>query len=329
MANDSSTGNWFYRIFSRSDAETTYLHKGEILFVFLLGCLIAVSLWLLVNLGKEFHLTVNIPLEITNYSDGMAFSTPPPDEISIGVSGIGWNLVSLYRNPPGISIRYEEGLVDITEIVQSQLASYSDVTVQKVNPSFITVEMEPIAVKRVPVIPDLDVRLKTQYEISGFVRVSPDSVTVSGAESIIDTINFWPTERLQLRNVQQAVNRSLHLASLDGIHIRDTTQVDVAFDVTEFTEGEIRIYVRARNVPDGQQIRFNPSVISVRYDVPIEFFSEAQEAIPYEAFVNFSDILRDTTGFVVPDVRPTMHDINLRLRSFQPRRVSYFKVISE
>ena len=329
MANDSSTGNWFYRIFSRSDAETTYLHKGEILVVFLLGCLIAVSLWLMVNLGKEYHLTVSIPLEITNYSDGMAFSTPPPQKITVGVSGEGWNLVSLYRNPPGISFRYEEGLVDITEAVQSQLASYSDVTVQKVNPSFITVEMEPIAVKRVPVVPDLDIRLKTQYEISGSVRVSPDSITVSGAESIIDTIRFWPTERLQMRNVQQAVNRRLHLVNREGIQIKDTTQVNVAFDVTEFTEGEIRIYVRARNVPEGQQIRFNPTVISVRYDVPIEFFSEAQEAVPYEAFVNFSDILRDTTGFVIPDVQPTMHDINLRLRSFQPRRVSYFKVISE
>lgn len=329
MENNSNTGNWFYRIFSRSDAETTYLHKGEILVVFLLGCLIAVFLWLMVNLGKEYYLTVNIPLEITNYSDDMAFSTPPPKIITVGVSGEGWNLVSLYRNPPGITFRYEEGLVDITNIVQSQLASYSDVTVQKVNPSFITVEMEPIAVKRVPVIPNLDIRLRTQYEISGSVRVYPDSVTVSGAESIIDTLRFWPTERLQLRNVQQPVNRRLHLVTRDGIQIKDTTQVDVAFDVTEFTEGEIRIYVRARNIPEGQQIRFNPSVISVRYDVPIEFFSEAQEAIPYEAFVSFSDILRDTTGFVVPDVQPTMHDINLRLRSFQPRRVSYFKVISE
>lgn len=329
MAMNTPSGNWFSRLFKPTDNETTYLHKGEILVVFLIGFVLALVLWLLVNLGKEYNITLDVPIRTAEVSEEMAFAEKPPENATIGISGEGWKMLSLYRNPPEISIIYNDGEVNISDLVHEQLGTFPEVTVHKVEPASITLETVPKTSKRVPVAPNLDVRLRTQYEIMGDIRVRPDSVTVTGAETIIDTIQSWPTSLLRLRDIQDRVEREVPLESSD-LQLRfDTSRVQVSFDVTEFTEGEIRIYVRARNVPEGWQVRFNPSVITVRYDVPIEHFSEAHEMVPFEAYVDYETIEQDTTGFVMPTVRSITDDLDLRLRSSQPRRVSYFRVVEE
>ena len=329
MAMNSKFANWVSRIFRPSEAETTYLHKGEVAVVFLIAYFIAISLWLLVNMSKEYSFTINVPLQVTEYDEGMAFVSEPPGKARVGVSGEGWNLLALYRSPPEISIPYHEGEVDISEIVQRQIATYTDISVLNVEPARISLEVEPKASARVPIRPELDVELRPQYEIVGRVRVLPDSVTVIGAQSVIDTLRSISTETLRLRNVQNSVERSVALARPVGLELPDVSEARVSFEVTEFTEGEVRVYLEARNVPEGWEIRFNPSVVTVRYQVPIDHFSAAQEMVPYEAFVNYSDILRDTTGVVAPRVEPVTDELDLRLQSVHPRRVSYFQVVPE
>ncbi len=329
MAKNSRFGNWISKFFKTSDAETTYLHKGEVLMVFLIAYFIALSLWLLVNMTKEYNFTMDIPLEVTGYSEDMAFVTKPPAKARVGVSGEGWNLLSLYRNPPEISVTYSEEDVNLTNIVQSQIASYTDISVQRVEPARISLAMEPKTSARVPVNLVEDVQFKAQYEMVGRIRLTPDSVTVHGAQSVIDTLRGIPTKTLRLRNVQSPVEQKVALSQPAGLVVRDVTEVTVAFEVTEFTEGEVRAYIRTRNVPDGSEVRFNPAVVTVRYHVPIEQFSAAQEMVPFEAFLDYADIQRDTTGFVTPKIEAVTDDLDLRLHSVQPRRVSYFHVVPE
>ncbi len=329
MAKKSRIGNWVTRIFKPSEAETTYLHKGEILVVFLMAYFIAMSLWLLVNMTKEYSLTISVPLLVTEYSEDMAFVSDPPAEARVGVSGEGWNLLSLYRNPPEITIPYSEGEVSISDMVQGQFASYSDISIQKVEPARINLKMEPKSSARVPVRPELDIQLKPQFEILGRIRVAPDSVTVSGAGSVIDTLRSIATETLRLRNVQTPVQQRVALKQPAGLILGGVDEVTVSFDVTEFTEGEVRLYLEAMNVPDGREVRFNPTTVTIRYHVPIEQFGLAQEMEPYHVYVEYTDIERDTTGYVVPRVEAMTDELDLRLHAIQPRRVSYFQVVPE
>ncbi len=329
MAKDSKSGSWFSRLFIPSEQETTYLHKGEVLIVFLIAFTIAISLWFLVNMGKEYSLTLDVPVQVTGISEDMAFASDPPSTARISVIGEGWNLLSIYRNPPVVSIPYSDGAVNVSDIVQREIATYSDLTVQNVTPSVISMQMEPRTYKIVPVTPRVDIQLKAQYEIVGNIRVSPDNVRVQGARSVIDTLRSIPTDTLRLRNVQADVDRSVALAALDGVLVPETPEVNISFSVTEFTEGEVRINLEARNVPAGREVRFNPTVLTIRYNVPIDQFSQAQDIVPYEAFVNYEEMVRDTTGFVVPQVESVTDDLDIRLHSFQPRRIAYFMVVPD
>ncbi|MFO8028372.1 MAG: hypothetical protein R6U28_00780 [Cyclonatronaceae bacterium] len=329
MANNSRFSTWFSRLFSPSESETTYLHKGEMLVAFLIAYFIALSLWLLVNMSKDYTLTINAPIQITDYSEDMAFSSEPPEEAVIDVIGEGWNLLGLYRNPPSITISHTEEEVDLTEIVQRQFTSYPEISVQNVEPARLNLEMEPKRGKTVAVRPDLDIQLKPQHEITGRVEIWPDSVTVLGARSVVDTLRSLQTKTLRMQNVQDRVERLVGLNSPEGVTVQGVSDVTISFDVTEFTEGEVRIYVQARNVPDDREVRFDPSAITVRYNVPIDQFGTAQNIVPYQAHVDYANILRDTTGYVVPRIEPANDNLDVRLRSIQPRRIAYFLVVQD
>lgn len=325
----SRIGKRITRIFRPSETETTYLHKGEIVVVFLISYFIALSLWLLVNMNKEYSFTLTFPLQVTEYSEEMAFVSDPPTEVRVGVSGEGWNLLSLYRTPPEISIPYSEEDVRINEIVQREIASYTDIHVQSVEPSRIRIRMEPKRTVRVPVQPELDIQLKPQFEIVGRIRVAPDSVSVTGARSVVDTLAGIRTETLRLRNVQSPVEQKLALKLPPGLSLYEPKEVALFVQVTEFTESEVRIDLRVRGVPDDREVRINPSVVTIRYHVPIDLFRAAQESPPYEAYVAYADVVRDTTGYVVPRVGMVAEGLTLRLQGIYPRRVSYFEVVPD
>ena len=314
------------RFFQKRE-ESSFLQKGEILAVFIIGFLMALSLWFLVNLSREYTLNVQIPIVFEPAESDMAYLEVPPDFARVGVSGEGWYLFPLYRNPPKLPVRQDQGVVRVADMVHEHLASYPGITVQDVEPQLFTIRTEPRISKRVPVQPVLDLRYESNYERGGEIWVNPDSVTLSGAASILDSIENWPTERLQLRNVREDVSVRVALLDSGGLFVKDTTSVQIVFDVTEYVQSEIRVYVRARNMPEGQQVRFNPSIVNLRYEVPIFDFERAQELVPFRVWIDYQDIQRDTTGFLEPVVETTQEDLHIRLVSVQPGRVSWFRVI--
>lgn len=313
--------------FFKQREESSFLQKGEILAVFVIGFFMALSLWFLVNLSREYSLNIQIPLVLEPADNEMAFLEMPPEFARVGVSGEGWYLFPLYRNPPKLPVRQHDGVVRVSDMVHDYLASYPGISVQDVDPQQFTIRTEPRVSKRVPVQPVLDLRYESRYERAGELRISPDSVTLSGAASVLSAIENWPTERLQLRNVRQNVSERVSLLDSGGLFLKDTLSVHISFEVTEYVEGEIRVYVRARNMPEGQQIRFNPSIVSLRYEVPIFELERVQELVPFRAWIDYQDIQSDTTGTLEPVVEATEDDLQIRLVSVQPARVSWFRVI--
>ena len=106
------------------------------------------------------------------------------------------------------------------------------------------------------------------------------------------------------------------------------TQISYEANVSEFTEGETTVYIRTRGLPRGQNVNYNPSSVTIKFDVPIEQFAEVEKVRPYEVYVPYSKILEDETGFVTPDIEQTAEQFQLRLRSFQPKAVAYFTVLN-
>ncbi len=310
----------------QDDDAAVYMTREKVL-VFVVSFFLAFCLWFIVNLSRDFNITIHLPIEIGNLPEDMALVDDPPTSASVGLIGEGWKLISLYSNPPSIMVNVEQQEVNLFDIVQQQVSVISEVTVTRVQPNNLILNLEQKVEKRVPVEADVYFSTRDRYGLVGEPELSPDSVTVIGASSMVDRVDRLLTSAAELDDVWQSGQIELRL-DLEGLGITASpSSVTYAYEITEFTEGEVRIPVRVRNIPPGRSVTFSPSSITVRYFVPIDQYGEVQNLRPFNAYVDYATIEEDTTGQVTPEVERVEDDYDVQLRTFQPRSVSYFEVV--
>lgn len=289
----------------------------------------ALCLWFVVNMNRDFNITVDVPIELVNLPDNLAVSSEVPDYASVNVSGEGWKLIALYNNPPIVTLDADNRQINLFEQVRNLSGSFSDLNVLQVEPIMLTIETEEKASKKVPIIPNINLNLSGQYGLIGDPVIRPDSVSLSGAESKLSEISEWETEEVVLSDVSRSIERTIELEPPEPGIVLDTDHIEYQLDVAEFTEAEVRVPIRTRNLPPGKAITYNPSSITVRFDVPIHQFAEVQETRPFTAYVEYADLEEDNTGFITPQVERVADNYHVRLRGFDPPRVSYFNILPD
>ncbi len=309
-------------------ADSSYFEKREKIIAFSVALFFALCLWFIVNLSRDFNVTIDVPIVLSNLPSDVTVSSDIPETASVVLTGEGWNLISVYTNPPRVLVNAETDDVNLAEQLRSQVGVFSNLNIVQVLPTQLYIQKERRVSRNLPVRNRVNVQLSDQFGLLSDPIISPDSVTVIGAESVLDSLEYWNTAETEFTNINESVNRIVQLQSMSGVTLEPTTVV-LSMEVAEFTEAEIRVPIRTRNLPSGRAVSYNPSSIMVRYDVPLQQFSEVEGVRLFNAFVDYSLIEEDDLGTIAPDVEIVDNDYNVRLRSFQPPRVSYFRIIPE
>ena len=317
-----------FKLEEKEDEEDKLFTKHKI-FALVFALLFSLALWFIVNMGRDYNMTMMLPIQIINLPDDIALSTEVPDNAAVSVSGEGWSLFNLYINPPRVSLNVESQQVNMFEQVRSQIGSMSDVSVMQVDPMFLEIETEMRVSKKVPVESLVEINTENQFGVLGPAQITPDSISISGPASRVEDINAWNTAVTGVNDVRSDVEMTVDLQTPDaGITITPSA-VTLRADIAEFTEAEVRIPVRSRGLPSGRAVTFSPSSILVKYDVPLEHFNDVQSIRAFVAFVDFERLQEDTTGLIIPELEKVTDEYDVRLRSFQPTRVSYFNILPE
>ena len=310
------------------EADTDSFQNKEKITAFSIAFFIALCLWFIVNLSRDFNITIQVPVLLTNLSEDVTLSSDVPETASVSLTGEGWKLISVYSNPPRVLVNAEVNDVNLAEQVRNQIGVFSDLNVVRVEPSRIMIETERKETKRVPIRNLVNITIRDQFGLLREPQIIPDSVTITGAESMIRELEEWYTEERDLREISGNVQREIRVAQATGISV-EPQNVMLNLEVSEFTEAEIRVPIRTRNLPVDSAVSYNPSTITVRFDVPIHQYTEVQGTRPFAAYVDYSVIEEDDSGRVTPDIDILETDYILRLRSFQPQRVSYFRIVPD
>lgn len=320
----------FFKAGAPSPDQDVRSKRRERIAVFIIAYIMALSLWFIVNLNGDYRITINIPVEAGAVPPDMALVDGLPEFLQVEVSGDGWKLVNLYSNPPEIPIDVIEGEVNLFEQVRQRFTVEQDVSVLKVQPLFINIGLEPRISKKIPIELLTVLEFEDRYGLVSEPVFSPDSITITGAQSHVDEIDRWLIpDTLFLMNVRENISETIEISSIDPLIEYDIEEITYNANVSEFTEGEVSVYIRTQNIPRGSIINYNPSTVTIRFDIPIEQYNELQNQRPYEVYVPYQEILEDSTGFVTPDIELVATQYQIKLRSFQPKAVAYFSVLDE
>lgn len=331
---DSKLTKWkeqladFWGRFTRRSEEDSMPDVGrEKIVVFVVSFILALCLWLMVNLSRDYNLNLNLPITVGNVPVDRALTEELPDFATVSIRGEGWKLINLYNNPPRIFVDITQQEINLYDQVRQQMDVDPNISVQKVQPLILNVDLEARASKTVPVRSRVNVEFREQYGFVGDPVLQPDSITVEGASTLLRNITYWETDSVNITGVNSSVSESIFLKDPGSLLTLSRDEVTFTGEVSQFTEGEVRVEVQTRGQPRGRTVSYSPSSITVRYNVPIGEYARVRGSMPFTAYVNYEQIERDSTGFVAPRIEQTAENVHLSVRSFQPREISYFIVL--
>ena len=154
--------------------------RQEKITVFVVSYVFAMTLWMVVNLNGSYNIEVEVPLEVGSVPEGMALVDAIPETIAAEISGEGWKLISLRNNPPTVPVDINPGEVDVFSQLRQRFAPEQDVSVLNVQPTRLSLELEPMTSKKLPLVWEPTLSYAERYDRVGQGYFEPDSIWVSG-----------------------------------------------------------------------------------------------------------------------------------------------------
>jgi YbbR domain-containing protein len=286
----------------------------------------AILLWISIALTSEYQTTVSIGLDVENLKPGRALARPLPSSVSLKLRGSGWQLVRLSSVPDS---RYEIDLSDILyrkriitrEEYQDRLRLPAGVQVIEIRPETLLVVLDEKIRRTVPVSVNGDFTFREGYGIVGGMQTTPDSVVLTGAQSLLNSIESWNTVPLRFTNLKSGVTTRADLSdSLSfGVTAVPTT-VQVRFDVQPIAEKALQgIAVEVNHLPDDRTVVLIPPKIDIVIRGGVNQIA-AVNMKDFKAYIDFKTILLDTTGMLKPSI---VGPRDIRVVGISPERTQY------
>lgn len=286
---------------------------------------ISFVLWLTFTLQEVKVVTFDFPIQVTNMPSDEALQSLPPTTASVQVEGEGVQLLWMYINTPTISIDAEGETVNLAEAISLP----DNVRLQSVVPRQVTIEKEPRITRQIPIRLRARVETPPAFELIDPPELRPDSVTVSGAQSIVAELADWPTDSMVVDQVRDSVRARVPLAdTLSQLVTHTPSYVTLIARTGKFAEATREIEVEVTGVPSGQNVvTLEPSTVRVRYRVLFDQLFESQRVPDFFATVSYDQIRSDTTGYVQPRLN-LPNDLVIRDPEVIPSRLQYYTFVA-
>jgi len=264
-------------------------------------CVLASAvLWFMFSMEETYTQFFEFPTSLQNVPPEQALTGLPPKSVRVQIEGQGVQLLRLYYKPPVIPLDATLSIIDLAVAVSEVTSS---VRMESVMPAQLALKLEPRIVRRIPIRSRIELSTETGYHIVGNHVLLPDSVSVSGATSIIENLEYWPTQSRVVENVISSTRVVIPMSdTLKGLVDLEIESTEYQVDVQPFTEASRQVDIRVDEAPVGREITFVPASTSVTFQVPLQQYDRALAATDFYVSVFFEEIRTDTTGTVYPRI---------------------------
>ncbi|MFQ6045711.1 MAG: hypothetical protein ACE5PT_05030 [Gemmatimonadales bacterium] len=233
----------------------------------LTAVLLAAVLWAATAAQEPTTQLVQVALEVQP-PEGRALRRSLP-YVQALFAGSTRELIKLFAHPPVIRKEIPDTVQGSEYIVELDLADLvvtgdANVTPQDVQPRMITVQLDALAQRTLPVVPRVRVRPDSGFGLYTGIAVAPSSLLVRGPEIRVSTMNALYTLPLEITEVRQPVRRSLAIDTTGLAPVRlSRYSVDVSADVGPIstrTLSQVPVEVRSER---GRRWSPTPSVVTL------------------------------------------------------------------
>ncbi len=270
--------------------------------------LFGILMWLSINMTQEYTVALQVPVILKKFSDKIALKNSIPNTLTLKIKGNGWHLTSLYISG---NIHYD---VDVSKIKTNQtIYTYnsihekfslpSSISILDVHPDSLLISIEEFSQKKVRVVPQVVLSFRESYGPIGEAIVFPDSITVGGARSVVDTLKYWKTEQIIISDLREPVNIDLKLEKPPEYIIKlFLDKINFKIDIQPFAEKSILgLNVEVNYLPTNKEVVFIPPKMDIIIRGCIEKLKEISND-NFRVYVDFPNLVSDTVENIQPEI---------------------------
>jgi hypothetical protein len=289
---------------------------------------IAAFLWLLIKLSDSYNWRVPVTLTYSNLPDDKVAVRELPTKSEIMVNATGFKIILARFRIVRISlpISYRENMNQpfvLASALENELAGDMPLGYKLLSfsPDTIYLQFEKKTTKKVPIVISGTVSYAKQYEGRGLPVLSPDSVTVIGPESVLDTLQQWYTQPMKFKEIAESKNGEIALQKpyYSSVSLAQT-KVKYNIEVEPFTQLTREVEIELLNVPRNKQITPYPKTVKVFVHVGLSNLEAARNAT-LKATADFKNINLKQDRFV--EVKLSGYPSFMKISSFEPFNIEF------
>jgi hypothetical protein len=300
--------------------------KPKRLHILLVSAIFGVLVWISVSMSQQYQIAVSAPISIDNIPEGRSIRTPVPQALQLKLRGDGWRLASLLLRSdmkmhfPLQALRSGKKAITFADVAE-RIADRPGIQLVDMVPDSVFVDLDRTSHRKVAVVLDYTASFREGYGQVGPTTVTPESVTVTGAETLLRTIDSWSTVRGVFENLKAPVEEDLPLAPSPIYLVSlSTSSVHLRINVEPFAEKVFSgLAVDVRSVAPNREVILIPPKIEIVARGGIKQLSNTAPS-DFHLSVDYRMILADTTGVIDPDI---MAPPGIQVVSRRPEHLQY------
>ncbi len=258
---------------------------------------LSLVLWLITKMGQNYDYAYTIELEYY-LPEGFAFRQMPPRQLTLSVSGSGWNMLKY-----NIAGKKKKKLnLEITQttdhtLFPSRIKTQINKSLRNFNlymtsssPEVLEIYLDTLARKKVPLI--LQGKIETS-PIRHLLRppvLKPDSIQISGAKSLLEGISQWPTAKIEKTDIDESMEIPIKVAPPENELLKISPQeVKLLIEVEELLQKEFFVPVKIVNPPQSDSLAIFPAQVQVKTSVGRSYYDSLQPT-DFEVIADFSQV---------------------------------------
>ncbi len=276
------------------------LNRRVLVFFFFL--LLSVLFWFLTAMNQEYEASISYPVRYMRFPEKKVLVNDIPDKLELSVIAGGYTLLRYQLQSRIDPIIFDVNSFSLNTVLGDPstlyiLTSYakdriakqlSEIEILNISPDSLFFQFADKASKKVPVEPDINISFEKQYMQVGPYLVEPDSVTISGPETFIDTIEVVATEAVIMSDANRSFDMELEMQPLHKVEF-DPFEVWIQVPIEKFTEASVKVRIEVINMPESLLLRPFPPAVTISCQIGLSAYETLNEHL-FRAVIDYAEV---------------------------------------